>query len=258
MDRGIVEDTYEHRRILRGAKLQWTILWDETGQPSGNILAISPEMSAHRAKITIEDRKDLLVDARDNNSDYLTGLDLILVDEVETMVPAWIIGATQTYRQLEASSDPDAAIKRKLVSYPHRCVAIKMDRMRCMLWCAGRSQDEGLCKTHLGSLLNKSGGSIERARARLFQAAPAAVDRLEQLLEAESEPVRLKAATEILDRVGIRGGVELDSHVTIDVRPAAQLINERLAKLALGQAPKPVIPDPEGDMEEAEVIEDDE
>jgi hypothetical protein len=50
---------------------------------------------------------------------------------------------------------------------------------------------------------------------------------------AESEPVKLKAATEILDRAGIRGGVELDTNVNIDVRPAASVIAERLNRLAI-------------------------
>jgi hypothetical protein len=48
---------------------------------------------------------------------------------------------------------------------------------------------------------------------------------------AESEPVKLKAATEILDRAGIRGGIEIDAKVDISVRPASELINERLARL---------------------------
>ena len=50
---------------------------------------------------------------------------------------------------------------------------------------------------------------------------------------AESEPVKLKAATEILDRAGVRGGVELDTTVSIDVRPAAAVIAERLQRLGL-------------------------
>jgi hypothetical protein len=68
---------------------------------------------------------------------------------------------------------------------------------------------------------------------KLTQAAPYAVDMLEDMmLNAESEPVKLKAATEILDRAGVRGGVELDTNVNIDVRPAASVIAERLNRLA--------------------------
>jgi hypothetical protein len=58
---------------------------------------------------------------------------------------------------------------------------------------------------------------------------------LEDLMEnAESEPVKLKAATEILDRAGVRGGIEIDSTVNVDVRPAASVIAERLERLAQG------------------------
>jgi hypothetical protein len=67
------------------------------------------------------------------------------------------------------------------------------------------------------------------------QAAPYAVDMLEDLMEnAESEPVKLKAATEILDRAGVRGGIEIDSTVNLDVRPAASVIAERIQRLAQG------------------------
>jgi hypothetical protein len=69
----------------------------------------------------------------------------------------------------------------------------------------------------------------------LLQAAPFAVDKLEELMEyAESEPVKLKAATEILDRAGVRGGYEVDSTVNVEMRPAAEIIAERLDRLAAG------------------------
>jgi hypothetical protein len=48
---------------------------------------------------------------------------------------------------------------------------------------------------------------------------------------AESEPVKLKAATEILDRAGIRGGVEIDAKVDLNVQPAAEIILQRLNRL---------------------------
>jgi hypothetical protein len=67
----------------------------------------------------------------------------------------------------------------------------------------------------------------------LTQAAPTAVDTLEELMEsAESEPVKLKAATEILDRAGVRAGFDISTDVTIDVRPAASIISERLQRIA--------------------------
>jgi hypothetical protein len=84
-------------------------------------------------------------------------------------------------------------------------------------------------------LKHKTSDDIERAREKLMQAAPYAVDKLEELMEfAESEPVKLKAATEILDRAGVRGGVEIDTNVNVDLRPAASVIAERLDRLAQG------------------------
>jgi hypothetical protein len=89
-----------------------------------------------------------------------------------------------------------------------------------------------------------------------MQAAPYAVDKLEELMEfAESEPVMLKAATEILDRAGVRGGVEIDTNVNIDVRPAAEVINERLNRLAQGAIHTAARLSQEGsDVVDAEVV----
>jgi hypothetical protein len=49
---------------------------------------------------------------------------------------------------------------------------------------------------------------------------------------AVSEPARLKAATEILDRAGVRGGVELDIAVDTTKRSPADIVAERLQRLA--------------------------
>jgi hypothetical protein len=79
---------------------------------------------------------------------------------------------------------------------------------------------------------------------------------------AESEPVKLKAATEILDRAGVRGGVEIDTNINIDVRPAASVIAERLDRLAQGAiqtaaklAEAGLIVEPDKDIIDAEVVE---
>ncbi len=60
----------------------------------------------------------------------------------------------------------------------------------------------------------------------------------EDMMEnAESEPVKLKAATEILDRAGVRGGSELLVDVEVnDARPAHVIVAERLQRLASGAA----------------------
>jgi hypothetical protein len=69
-----------------------------------------------------------------------------------------------------------------------------------------------------------------------MQSAPYAVDVLEELMEnATSEPVRLKASSEILDRAGVRGGMDIDLGVELrDARSPAQIVAERLARLTEG------------------------
>jgi hypothetical protein len=117
---------------------------------------------------------------------------------------------------------------------PTRCRHVKEDGIRCMLWASGRAKDDGYCRIHLGSVQRKPGENIERARAKLVQAAPYAVDVLEDLMEnALSEPVKLKASTEILDRAGVRGGVEVDANLNVtDSRSAADIVADRLARLS--------------------------
>lgn len=189
-------------------------------------------MLTERRVLSLAEKKPLLTDPSNKNSDYLVGYDLIAEEATDYLVPPWVIGATRAW--IKEQTEPVKSSKRKPASLPARCAAIKDDGIRCQLWTSGRLQDDGLCRIHLGSVKRRPGDDIERARAKLTQAAPYAVDVLEDMMSnAESEPVKLKAATEILDRAGVRGGVELDANVNLDVRPAASIIAERLNRLAV-------------------------
>ena len=231
-DRGVCEDSYENRAILRRAKLNWIPVYAVNGVPTGLIQAISQEMATEKRIMSLSEKKPLLVEPTNRNSDYITGYDLIAEEAADYLVPPWVIGATRAW--IKEQTEPVKSSKRKPATLPHRCQAVKDDGIRCQLWTSGRLQDDGLCRIHLRSLKHRPGDDIERARAKLTQAAPYAVDVLEDMMtNAESEPVKLKAATEILDRAGIRGGVELDTNVNIDVRPAASVIAERLNRLAI-------------------------
>jgi hypothetical protein len=182
---------------------------------------------------SLAEKRPLLVVPTDNNSDFITGLDLLAEEATDYLVPPWVIHSTRLY--LKEQEEGRTNDKRQPLAQPHRCRQIKDDSIRCMLWSSGRPKDDGLCRIHLRSVKHKTTDDIERARAKLVQAAPYAVDLLEDLMEnAESEPVKLKAATEILDRAGVRGGVEIDTNINIDVRPAASVIAERLERLAQG------------------------
>jgi len=231
-DRGVCEDTYENRAVLRRAKLNWIPVYASNGIPTGLVQAISQEMATEKRIMSLSEKKPLLVEPTNRNSDYITGYDLIAEEAADYLVPPWVIGATRAW--IKEQTEPVKSSKRKPAALPHRCQAVKDDGIRCQLWTSGRLQDDGLCRVHLRSIKHRPGDDIERARAKLTQAAPYAVDVLEDMMtNAESEPVKLKAATEILDRAGIRGGVELDTNVNIDVRPAASVIAERLNRLAI-------------------------
>ena len=233
-ERGIVEDTYENRQVLRAARYRWDSVYSSTGAPTGLIAARTEEQQRERRVISLQEKKPLLSDPTDKNSDYLIGLNLLLDDEALRITPPWVAAATRRYLEEQEKGGPPSPKRAPLVQ-PQRCRIVKTDGIRCMLWSSGRVKDDGLCRMHLKTQ-RKPGEDVERARRKLIQAAPYAVDVLEDLMEnAVSEPVKLKASTEILDRAGIRGGMELDVGVEVnDSRTPAQIIGERLARLADG------------------------
>jgi hypothetical protein len=203
------------------------------GAPTGLIVARSEEAMKERRVMSLAEKRPLLLDPTSNNSDYLTGLDLMLEDSAVKVTPPWVIGATKAWLEEQRNGGPKSP-RRAPASLPHRCRIVKTDGIRCMLWTSGRVKDDGLCRVHLRTT-RRPGADIERARAKLVQSAPYAVDVLEDIMEnGQSEPARLKAATEILDRAGVRGGVEMDIGVDVQVRSAADIVNERLQRLALG------------------------
>lgn len=121
-----------------------------------------------------------------------------------------------------------------------------------------------MCRVHLRHVNKRPSDEIERARKKLVQSAPYAVDTLEELMQhATSEPVRLKASTEILDRAGVRGGIELDAMVSTGERSATEIIAERLDRLRAGavviagEIVDRAISTTPNDVTEAEVVSDD-
>jgi hypothetical protein len=255
LERGVCEDTFENRQALRRARLIWEPIYSSTGGPSGLLKVRSADSTRERRIASLSEKRPILVNSSDNNSDYLTGLDLLAEEATDYLVPPWVVHATRLYLKEREEGGPKSA-KRQPLAQPHRCRHIKADGIRCMLWGSGRPKDDGLCRVHLRSVKHKTSDDIERAREKLMQAAPFAVDKLEELMEfAESEPVKLKAATEILDRAGVRGGIELDSKVTLDIRPAAEIIAERLERLSSGALHAAVALAKDGvDVVDAEVV----
>jgi hypothetical protein len=256
VDKGVCEDTFENRQVLRRAKLNWDPVYSTNGIPTGLIRARSKQSTIERRIMSLAEKKPIMVDPDNRNSDFLTGLDLIAEEKTDYLVPPWVIHASRLWIKEQNEGGPRSE-KRQPLALPHRCRQIKDDNIRCMLWSSGRPKDDGLCRIHLRSTKHKTSDDIERARNKLVQAAPYAVDILEDLMEnAESEPVKLKAATEILDRAGVRGGIEVDTSINIDVRPAASIIAERLQRLTATAAEASARLSPEPEIIEVEVVED--
>jgi len=265
VDRGVCHDTMENRKILRVSRMQYQIVVDERGSFTPYLRAIAPE-SMTEARVSLIDKfEPILVDPRDRNSDYLTEEELLVEERADLIVPPWVLQANKTWLRLRKrrEEDPNFAGMPSLGGPPQRCRFIKSDSIRCLKWTSGRRDDDGLCTTHLPSVKIDTQGAIHAARLRVMQSAPRAVEVLEALLEsAESEPVKLKAATELLDRAGVRGGYEIDQNVAIDVRPAADILQERLKTLLINVTSSPlpeleaeVIDSEEGTTDDADRVE---
>jgi hypothetical protein len=233
-ERGVCEDTYANRAILRKNVMNWSTVYDANGSPTEFIAVHSKEAMLEKRLMSLDAKRPLLTDPKNSNSDYINGLELLLEDDLISLVPPWVVGVTKKWQKEQVNGLP-AGSKKTPAALPHRCSAIKTDGIRCMLWGSGLLQDGGLCRIHLRTI-RKPGEDVERARIKLAQGAPSAVDMLERLMEtAESEAVRLKASTEILDRAGIKGGYEFKVDVEItEGRPAHEVISERLSRLAAG------------------------
>ncbi len=231
IERGICEDTFDNRAILRRSMLKWSPVFDDqTGAATNLIIARSIEQDKERALISINNKRQLLSDPGNVNSDFLTGLDLLLYDDAQKIVPPWVLGATRNWLKEQEEGGPKSA-KRAPLGLPGRCRLTKTDGTRCQLWNSGRIKDDGLCRIHLGST-RRTANNVEIARQKISQASSYAVDVLEELMEtAVSEPVKLKAATEILDRAGVRGGMELNVDIKTTDRSPAEILAERLARL---------------------------
>ena len=261
-ERGICEDTFENRSILRSNQLGWDTVYATNGVPTGLIMARSKDMAKQRRLLSLAEKKPIMVDPQNINSDYLSGLDLIAEPASDNLVPTWVLGATRMW--ISEQDNPIASEKRKPTALPTRCTYMKDDGIRCMLWSSGRPKDSGMCRVHLRHVNKRPSDEIERARKKLVQSAPYAVDTLEELMQyATSEPVRLKASTEILDRAGVRGGIELDATVSTNERPATEIIAERLERLragaviVAGEIVDRAISVTPSDVTEAEVVSDD-
>lgn len=114
-----------------------------------------------------------------------------------------------------------------------RCTHVRDDDTRCKKFGVrgtGFNGTPAMCFIHGGSLpavKAKAEATVLSARMRLLQSLPMALDTLLDLAEnATAENVKLKAATEILDRSGIKGGIEIQVEVTNNSNPSDDILKK--------------------------------
>lgn len=221
---GVCEDTYANRRKLRLAKWLWQAVTDEKGEYTGTLQVIDETLSTRRRLSLWERKMPLLSDSKDPWSDYLPAMELA----ADADIPHWVREAIRE-REEQAGQGVPRHERRPI---PFRCEMVRSDGTRCWNWASG---DEGVarCYPHLTSKSLGEDRLIQAAKLRLIQAAPAAVDKLEELMEsAGGEAVRLRASVEILDRAGVRAGVDVHQSVDVRVTDASEEVRLRLERLA--------------------------
>lgn len=246
VDKGVCEDTPENRAAIRKAGLSHQPVWTTAGTETPLIQAFS---GAQKAEVLMSSHGSILSKYNDPNSDYFTGIDLLLESDSANMVPAWVIAATRRWMRIaEERKETGKLVNPSIVGPPTRCRMKRTDGFRCQYWSSGTADYNGLCRVHLTRENGKDNtAQLVKARNRLQSASMQMVEVLENLaLNADSEPTRLGAAREILDRAGLRGGVEIEVNGQIEVSSAAKTVRDRLANLR----PREI-----GEIE-AEVVED--
>lgn len=250
---GLVEATLENRRVLREAGWRWRkytgplpeCYLEDGVEPVDRPVLITPVAFGIDVVEKMASKARLLVDPDDPNSDYLTADALLLVLDEEPglrgEVPFWVpVQIRRHIRDLEAKGERDRLYEDHhgtgvMAHVPVRCRWIKADGTRCWRWSSNNVRRSAHCRSHAGYTqdVTELSRGLRDAKVQLANAAGAAAEALEELmLSAASEPVRLKASTEILDRVGVRGGFEVDAKVEVTETNPADVVRERLARLA--------------------------
>ena len=239
VDKGTCLDSAHNRRIIRDMKSRYQPVYDSEGQLTPYIQVITPEMR----QAAMSNKAVLLTDSRSNDSDFITGVKLIVEPAADHLVPAWVLSATRHWLEVAAKrkADNNPTYRPALLGPPSRCAAKKIDGHRCNNWTNGTVDYGDFCRVHLSNRQygeEEGAGHVAKARNRIQSAALGAADVLEELMyTATSEVVRKGAADSLLDRAGVRGGVEVDTTVTVQVN-AADTVRERLKLLREGAIAK--------------------
>jgi hypothetical protein len=218
------DDTLENRAKLRKAGFFWSPVFAEDGTPSGLIRAYTPEETTARRESVWQSRKPIMVDPSSAYSEYISPLDY----PSDYPAPWWIKNSVRQYLGQAREGKPE----EKRVWLATRCKVVRNDGTRCWNWVSRRNETK--CKQHLGWVADQHSQLQRVAKTRILQASVVAADTLEELIydKDQSGAVRLKASTEVLDRAGIRGGVELEVSGEIETKDAGGEVSERLERLA--------------------------
>lgn len=228
VEANVCEDTFENRQKLTANKIPFSVL--EPGLIEVNFQDYG-ELNKHHAT-QFEAKKIILKNTKDPWSDFLP-FDELPLDYLET-APAWIQRHLNKYRDAQEAG----VAEHKLPMLPKRCRRIRADGSRCWQWGWPAARAEGFCRSHTSAAAFNATDQMNKltdaAKMRLSQLTGPSLEALEDLVLNSTVPqVRLKAATEVLDRVGIRGGTELTVGGTIQheqVDPA-QAVMEKLDSL---------------------------
>lgn len=137
-----------------------------------------------------------------------------------------------------------------------RCTHTRDDDSRCKNFGVrgtGFNGTPAMCFRHGGSLpavKAKAEATLLVARMRLVENTGMALDTLFDLTKAgTADAIRLKASTEILDRAGIKGGIDLHIEVNNNVSASTE-IAKKLATMRARIEPKEEEPEDLGEVEE--------
>lgn len=260
IESNVCEDTPQNRRAIRRAGVIFRVVPPEAGTtaPTGMLeVDLSPDAADKSNQSSWERNRIILENPKDPWSDYLPITDLPL-DFWET-APPWLIRVLRSYEDAPADNKP---------ALPVRCKKRRADGSRCWLWSwtTNPHQKTNICRHHAPSGAWNRAEEIQRlqesARLRLAQLTDDAVDVMDDLMhESKVDQVRLRAATELLDRAGLKPGTELtisgDVKHTHEIDPA-QAVRDRLRVLAdrITPAIEPADSDDNCAILDAEVVED--
>lgn len=222
---GIILDTLENRRRLKmeEAVWDWERLRDEDGELTGLIRPLTPESRTLGRHSPHHIRRPILVDPENPWSDYVHPDDYPL----DVWMPWWVEMRLRSWREQASEGVPEPERRR----FPIRCTQLRTDNTRCWQW-AGNPDKVTHCKSHVPQTREALSKTPLYARERLVEASVNAVDNLIYLSDhADGEAVRLKANTEILDRVGVRAGVEIDMNVSVSASDPGEQLQAKLDAL---------------------------